>query len=144
MSLSLMQHQLEPEAGSKGIEFHRDDSDYAMVVLLDDPHDKDLGWKGGELTFRLVDSHVFQNTLTPEQGHGILFSNHGIRHAVNPLQATEKIGGARTILVLHDYGPTDTSKKIERKLIFFSIFVHIVASNIFRNINFFYYKLRTF
>ncbi len=118
MAMSFMQHQLVQEKTSPGIEYHHDDSHYTMVVMLDDPQHQQQGWNGGELLFRPGKSHILVHRLTPEFGHGILFSNQGTQHAVTPFTAKDHSQDyiERTILTFHDYGLAEkTSEKIKLK-----------------------------
>jgi hypothetical protein len=117
MAMSLMQHQLKGDERSSGIEYHVDDSHYTLVVLLEDAADSSKGWTGGELLFRPDQSPILAHRITPECGHGILFSNQGTQHAVTPFTPRDPSQKwiERTILTLHDYGPID--KPAEKTLL---------------------------
>lgn len=96
MGISLIQHQMEPEEKYK-MHFHQDASRYTMVVLLNDQ----TKWQGGELEFRSMSSHKDRKPYTPEQGHGILFSNEGKQHRLKEMSVkTER--AERTILTIHE------------------------------------------
>lgn len=137
MAISLMQHQLEEGESSSGIEFHKDDSDYAMVVLLEDSKDPKTGWQGGDLLFRPHESRILEGCLQPECGYGILFSNRGTQHAVTPFKPRDISQRLikRTILTFHDYEQPN-EKPLEKKDLKSSWhYLKVCAENIFSRIS---------
>jgi hypothetical protein len=96
MSMSMMQHyNLQKGEATSAIPWHRDNSDHTLVILLDD----ETKWKGGNFLFRIGESE--HQSFQPKRGYGLLFSNKGTRHCVEPLVANEN-GIDRTILTIHE------------------------------------------
>ncbi|MGH2613014.1 MAG: hypothetical protein ACRDFB_08215, partial [Rhabdochlamydiaceae bacterium] len=104
MAVTFMQHQLTCDSNNKGIKFHRDDSHYTMVYMLDDPDDPQMGWKGGDLLFRPDNAEKgLSHRVKPLIGYGILFSNQGTQHSVTSIEV-QSARAVRTIMTIHDYG----------------------------------------
>lgn len=106
MSISFMQHQLNSNVVTPGIEFHRDSSDYTAIIMLDDSLDEMNGWEGGHFLFRSLELPSREHTITPELGYGILFSNSGTQHAVTQMKVKSNSlqWADRTIFTIHEYG----------------------------------------
>jgi hypothetical protein len=96
MSMSIMQHyHLQKGKTTSEIPWHRDNSDQTLVILLDD----ETKWCGGNFRFKVesLNTQYFQ----PKRGYGLLFSNAGTQHYVEPLTAnTDDVD--RTILTIHE------------------------------------------
>lgn len=97
MGMSLVQHQMKPEQEYQ-IDFHQDASRYTLVILLND----EQGWSGGDLQFRSLTFPWIRQTVTHQQGYGILFTNQGQQHAVTPMQTSSEKMTERTILTIHE------------------------------------------
>lgn len=96
MSMSIMQHyNLQKGESTSGIPWHCDNSDHTLVILLED----ETKWTGGEFHFKVSESE--QQSFQPKRGYGVLFSNNGTLHSVEPLTAKAD-GVDRTILTIHE------------------------------------------
>lgn len=96
IGVSLLQHHHFTQ--TQGMDWHFDLSSHTMVVLLDD----ELNWTGGDFLFRVVGlfSSLFPKRMTPKKGMGVLFSNEGTQHKVEPFSTT-KPNTNRTIFTVH-------------------------------------------
>jgi len=96
IGVSLLQHRHFTQ--TQGMDWHFDLSGHTMVILLDDASN----WTGGDFLFRVVGlfSSLFPKRMTPKKGMGVLFSNEGTQHKVEPFSTT-KPNTNRTIFTVH-------------------------------------------
>ncbi len=95
MGISIMQHyNLQKGESTSTIDWHSDNSDHTLVILLDD----ETQWGGGDFLFKVENNLTF---FQPKKGYGILFSNNGTQHCLEPL-TPHRNGVERTILTLHE------------------------------------------
>ncbi len=96
MSLSIMQHHhLQSNQTTAPIPWHRDNSRYTVVILLDD----ETKWTGGDFLFKTTAQEILR--FQPKRGQGILFTNYGTQHSLESFTSTSD-NVDRTILTLHE------------------------------------------
>lgn len=95
MALSIVQHRALPKGfRTKEIPWHRDSSDWTLIILLDETK-----WQGGRFLFKARGKEAL--SFQPKKGWGLFFTNKDTKHTLESLIANEE-NVDRTILTFHE------------------------------------------